>query len=57
MIKSAPSCSSLIYPDLWFCKASGAEYAILTEGRKTEAINHKTVATFPVVPGQDEASG
>lgn len=45
-IRSATSCSSQIYPDLRFCKVSGAEYAILTEGRKTEAINHKPLPHF-----------
>jgi len=45
-IRSATSCSTRIYPGLRFCKASGAEYAILAEGRKTEAINHKPLPHF-----------
>lgn len=45
-IRSATSCPSQTYPDLPLCKVSSAEYAILTEGRKTEAINHKPLPHF-----------
>lgn len=53
---AATPCSSQINPNLRLCKVPGAESAILTKGRKTEAFNHQTVATFPVVWGQDETS-
>lgn len=47
--RSATACSPQVKPNLQLCKVPGAASAILAKGRKTEAFNHKTVATFPVV--------